>query len=298
MKMNKNLVKNIFRILILLIIPFFALAQNSPTTVVNLWQDAAPGAKGDTDQDTPTLTVYLPEKSNSTGTGVVIFPGGGYGHLAMDHEGHQVAQWLNSHGIAGFITRYRYSPYRHPIPLTDAKRAIRTVRANADKWNINPEKLGVLGFSAGGHLASTTLTHFDMGNPESQDLVEQESSRPDFGVLVYPVISFTTKYTHEGSKRNLLGENPDQELVKFLSNELQITASTPPTFLMHTSGDTGVPAENSILFYMGLRQFEIPAEMHIYEKGRHGFGLAPDDALLSSWPDRCIDWFRSHGWIE
>jgi acetyl esterase/lipase len=262
---------------------------------VRLWEGKAPGARGNSSSDIPTLTIYLPDSQTITRTAVVIFPGGGYGHLAMDHEGHQVAQWLNSHGIAAFITKYRYNPYRHPIPLTDAQRAIRTIRAHAKKWNIDREKVGVLGFSAGGHLASSTITHFDMGNPFSADPIEIESCRPDFAVLVYPVISFTTEFVHEGSRRNLIGENPSSELQKHLSSDLQITASTPPTFLIHTSYDTVVPAENSILFYRGLRKFEIPAEMHIYEIGQHGFGLAQQDPVLSSWTDRCIDWLKVRG---
>ena len=204
---------------------------------------------------------------------------------------------MNAHGIAGFITRYRVSPYRHPAPLQDAQRAVRTVRAHAKEWNVDPTRIGVLGFSAGGHLTSTISTHYDRGNAQASDPIEQQSCRPDFAVLVYPVISFTTKYTHEGSKKNLLGENPDPELVQSLSNELQITSDTPPTFLMHTNTDTGVPAENSILYYMGLRAAGVPAELHIYEKGPHGFGLAPKDPILSTWTDRCIDWMRVRGII-
>ncbi len=274
-----------------------AAIQAQDDNWVPLWETGAPGQKGDTDQDIPAISVHLPEENN-TGASVVIYPGGGYGHLAVDHEGYQVAEWLNSHGIAGIITRYRYSPYRHPIPQMDAQRAVRTVRHNAEKWNIDPNKVGILGFSAGGHLASTVATHHETVNPSEEDPIDKHSSRPDFAVLIYPVISFTTKYTHKGSRRNLLGENPDEELVKKLSNELQVTSGNPPTFLMHTYNDTGVPPENSILFYMALRNANVPAEMHIYEPGKHGFGLAPDHAVLSSYPPRIIDWFKVRGIIE
>jgi acetyl esterase/lipase len=194
------------------------------------------------------------------------------------------------------MLKYRISPrYKHPAPLQDAQRAIRTVRARAKEWNVDPDRIGILGFSAGGHLASTAATHFDKGNSDAQNPIERASCRPDFAVLVYPVISLTTEYTHRGSKRNLLGKNPDPKLAELLSNEKQVTAETPPTFLMHTSGDKGVPAENSILFYLALRKAGVPAEMHIYEKGGHGFGLAPNDPVLSTWPDRCIAWMRVRG---
>lgn len=275
-----------------------AMAAGEAKPVLPLWPEGAPGAMGEAEADKPSMTVYLPDPDKATGAGVVIFPGGGYGHLAMDHEGHQVAQWLNGHGIAGFIVKYRISPYRHPAPLNDAQRAVRMVRARAVNWNLDPRRVGVLGFSAGGHLTSTIATHFDLGDENASDPVERYSCRPDFAVLVYPVISFTTEYAHRGSMRNLLGDDPDPELVKSLSNELQVTADTPPTFLMHTTGDAGVPPENSVLFYLALRKAGVPAEMHIYEKGRHGLGLAQDVPALSSWPARCIDWFKTRGVIE
>jgi len=272
-----------------------ALLAAEPQTIV-LWPGGAPGAVGDEEADRPTLTVYLPPAERAVPTGVVVCPGGGYAKLAMDHEGRQVAEWLNSLGVAAFVLKYRLGPrYRHPAPLEDAKRALRLVRARAGEFRIAPDRIGVWGFSAGGHLASTLATHFDAGNPAAADPVERVSCRPDFAILAYPVISFATEYAHKGSRRNLLGDNPDPALVENLSNEKQVTAQTPPTFLFHTNEDQGVPAENSVLFYLALRRAGVPAELHIYERGRHGVGLAPNDSVLSSWPQRLADWLRVRG---
>jgi len=272
-----------------------ALLANEPQTIV-LWPEGAPGAVGNEDADRPTLTVYLPPADRAVPTGVVVCPGGGYAKLAMDHEGRQVAEWLNSLGVAAFVLKYRLGPrYRHPAPLEDAKRALRLVRSRAGEFRIAPDRIGVWGFSAGGHLASTLATHFDAGNPAAADPVERVSCRPDFAILAYPVISFASEYAHKGSRRNLLGDNPDPALVENLSNEKQVTAQTPPTFLFHTNEDQGVPAENSVLFYLALRRAGVPAELHIYERGRHGVGLAPDDPVLSSWPQRLADWLRVRG---
>jgi acetyl esterase/lipase len=272
-----------------------ALLAAEPQTIV-LWPEGAPGAVGNEDADRPTLTVYLPPADRAVPTGVVVCPGGGYAKLAMDHEGRQVAEWLNSLGVAAFVLKYRLGPrYRHPAPLEDAKRALRLVRSRAGEFRIAPDRIGVWGFSAGGHLASTLATHFDAGNPAASDPVERVSCRPDFAILAYPVISFASEYAHKGSRRNLLGDNPDPALVENLSNEKQVTAQTPPTFLFHTNEDQGVPAENSVLFYLALRRAGVPAELHIYERGRHGVGLAPDDPVLSSWPQRLADWLRVRG---
>lgn len=261
-----------------------------------LYPGAAPGALGTEELDIPRLTIWAVDSGKSTGTAVVVCPGGGYGHLAIDHEGKQIAEYLNSLGISAFVLKYRLGPrYHHPAPLQDAQRAIRTVRSRAKEFGIDPERVGIWGFSAGGHLASTAATHFDSGKADASDPVERVSSRPDFAVLAYPVISFTTEYVHKGSRRNLLGENPDPELMKSLSNETQVTKDTPPTFLFHTNEDPGVPAENSVLFYLALRKAGVPAEMHIYEKGKHGVGLAQNDPILSSWPGRLKDWFRTRG---
>ncbi len=264
-----------------------------------LWPDGAPGAKGTADGDKPSITIYLPSKDKANGASVVIFPGGGYGHLAMDHEGHQIAQWLNSFGVAGFIVKYRHSGsgagYGHPAPLQDAQRAIRTVRSNAKKWNLDPDRIGIIGFSAGGHLASSAGTHFKQRYSEVKDKIDRASCRPDFMILIYPVVSFTESFTHKGSRRNLLGENPDAELVENLSNEKQITAETPPTFLVFGDDDKVVPVENGVAFYLGLTKANVPAEMHIYEKGRHGFGLGVGMGPVSSWPLRCSDWMQGRG---
>jgi len=272
-----------------------ALLVAEPQTIL-LWPGGAPGAVGDEDADRPTLTVYLPPADRAVPTGVVVCPGGGYVKLAMDHEGRQVAEWLNSLGVAAFVLKYRLGPrYRHPAPLQDAKRALRLVRSRASEFRIAPDRIGVWGFSAGGHLASTLATHFDAGDPAAADPVERVSCRPDFAILAYPVISFVTAHAHKGSRRNLLGDNPDPALVENLSNEKQVTARTPPTFLFHTNEDAGVPAENSVLFYLALRRAGVPAELHIYERGRHGVGLAPNDPVLSSWPQRLADWLRVRG---
>lgn len=267
---------------------------------VVLWDDGAPGALGEEPKDIPSITPYLPEKAVANGAAIVVCPGGGYGALAMDHEGDQIGKWLNSFGVAAFVLDYRHrrKGYGHPAPMNDVQRAIRTVRAKSSDWGIDPERIGVLGFSAGGHLASTAATHFDEGNADSEDEIERVSCRPDFAVLCYPVIAFEEPYTHKGSQRNLLGDDADPELVKSLSNEKQVTADTPPTFLWHTSEDRAVPPQNSIHFYLALRAAGVPAELHIYEKGRHGLGLARDIPSVSSWPKRCEEWMSTRGILD
>jgi len=279
-----------------------AEAANAPAEVTLLWPDGAPGAKGDGPGDKPTITIYLPAKQKATGTAVVICPGGGYGHLAMDHEGHQIARWLNSLGVAGFILKYRHrnsgAGYGHPAPLQDAQRAIRMVRSRAKELDINPNRIGILGFSAGGHLASSAGTHFDKNYYEPADKIDEVTCRPDFMILVYPVVSLGKWCAHTGSRRNLLGKEPEQELVESLSNELQVRAETPPTFLVHANDDQAVPAENSIYFYLALRKASVAAEMHIYEKGGHGFGLGKKQDPVSSWSLRCADWMHDRGLLQ
>jgi len=273
-------------------------AQSSPAEppVELLWPGGAPGALGQEEADKPSLTILLPPAETSTGMGVVICPGGGYGMLAMDHEGQQIARWLNSQGIAAFMLKYRLGPrYRHPAPLQDAQRALRWVRHAATRFRLAPNQIGIWGFSAGGHLASTAATHFDAGDRKASDPVERVSCRPDFAILAYPVITMTSAFTHQGSRRNLLGENPDPKLIDFLSNEKQVTRETPPCFLFHTDEDEAVPPENSVLFYLALRKAGVPAELHIYQHGKHGVGLACTDHALSSWPDRLADWLISQG---
>ena len=275
-----------------------AQAPNMPKADL-LWIDGAPGAQGTQDEDKPTLAPYIVPQGRGTGTAVIVCPGGGYQHLSMDKEGDQVARWLNSLGVTAFVLKYRLGPkYRHPVELGDAQRAIRTVRYKATEYRVLPDRVGIMGFSAGGHLASTAGTHFDAGNANAADPIDRLSSRPDFLVLVYAVISFSPPYVHRGSLQALLGDQPDPKLVENLSNELQVTAQTPPTFLFHTSGDKTVPAENSALFYLALRKAGVPAEMHIYEQGPHGVGLAQTDEALSSWPGRLADWLRGRGLLN
>ncbi len=273
-----------------------AAQPSSPRTIL-LWSGGAPGAQGDADVDKPSLTLYPIAAPNKVPTGVVVCPGGGYTHLAMDHEGVQIAEWLNRLGISAFVLKYRLGPkYHYPVELWDVQRAIRYVRAHAAEFGIQPDRIGVWGFSAGGHLASTAGTHFDAGNAASADPIDRQSSRPDFMILAYPVITFEDPYAHAGSRFNLLGEKPDPSLVRSLSNETQVTTKTPPTFLFHTTEDQTVPVENSIEFYLALRRAGVPAEMHIYLKGRHGVGLAKDDPVLSTWPDRLADWLKVQGY--
>jgi acetyl esterase/lipase len=267
-----------------------------------LWPDGAPGAKGQAEGDKPTLTIYLPPQDKATGAAVVICPGGGYGHLAMDHEGHQIGQWLNSFGVAGFIVSYRHrnsgAGYGHPAPIQDAQRAIQTVRSRAKEWGVDPNRIGILGFSAGGHLASTAATHFNESFVEPRDAIDRVSRRPDFAVLVYPVITFTDPFTHVGSRTNLLGANAEPAMIEKFSNEKQVTPQTPPTFLFHTWEDTAVPAENSIMFYLALRQAKVPAEMHIFLKSQHGIGLGQKSGAASAWPGLCQKWMEESGFLK
>lgn len=251
---------------------------------------------GQQDEDIPTLDIYLVPPERSVGTAVVVCPGGGYRALAIDHEGEQIARWWNSLGVSAFVLKYRLGPkYHHPVELGDAQRALRWVRSRAGQYGIQPDRIGIMGFSAGGHLASSAATLFDRGQAGAADAIDRLSSRPDFAVLGYPVISMTTEYVHQGSKNNLLGENPDPALAAHLSTELQVTPETPPVFLFHTNEDAVVPAENSVLFYLALRRAKIPAELHIYERGPHGVGLAWSDAVLGSWSARLADWLRIRG---
>ena len=279
--------------------PAPAAAPRNPSNTgpqeVPLWEGAAPGAQGNSDADTPTLTIYRAARG-ATATGVVVAPGGGYGALALDHEGRQVAAYFNAMGVSAFVLKYRLGPkYRHPIELGDAQRAMRLVRSRAQEYGLQVERIGLMGFSAGGHLAATAGTRFDNGDPSAADPVERVSSRPDFLILGYPVITFETSVTHAGSVRNLIGENPDPKLIELLSNERHVTSRTPPTFLFHTNADTGVKPENSVRFYLALRTASVPAEMHIFENGPHGVGLALGDPALSAWPVLLTNWLRGRG---
>jgi len=270
---------------------------------VLLWPDGVPLVSSDQDTTVPFLSVYPAPSAAATGTAVVVCPGGGYLALAMDHEGIKVAEWLNSLGVTAFVLKYRVGTWdgkknKYPIPFMDATRAVRTVRTRAREWGVDPERIGIMGFSAGGHLASTVGTHFDGGDGKSQDAVERTGSRPNFMILVYPVISLKTEFVHRGSRKSLLGENADPSLVESLSNEIQVTSMTPPTFLVATDEDDAVPAENSVLFYMALRKAHVPAELHIFRQGRHGFGMTSKDPVIASWTNRCSDWMKGLGLLE
>lgn len=248
----------------------------------------------------PAITPFLPAPDKRGGAAVVICPGGGYGGLAMDHEGLQVAAWMQVRGIAGIVLRYRCGGGKNqqPVPLEDAQRAIRLVRNHAAEWGVDPERVGILGFSAGGHLASTAATMFDDGDATSEDSIEQQSSRPSFAVLVYPVISMQDDVGHGGSRNNLLGPEPSEELKERWSTNLQVTANTPPTFLVHASDDEGVLVKNSLLFYEALVAHHVPAELHVYEVGGHGFGMLRGDRPADRWPEQLEPWLKSHGMVK
>ena len=297
------------RAVFLFLAPAFVLtahltAQSSSNALqdgqtIALWQGPAPGALGTADSDVPALTVYLPRSMSANTPAMIVCPGGGYANLAANHEGRQVANYLNSLGIAAFVLRYRLGPrYHHPIELGDAQRAIRTLRARAGEWRLDATRIGIMGFSAGGHLAMSVSTHFDAGRADAPDATDRVSSRPDFAILGYPVISLTEAWTHQGSRTNLLGDNPDPALARSLSGENAVTKDTPPTFLFHTNADTAVPAENSVHYYLALRKAGVAAEMHIFEKGPHGVGLANDDAALAEWSKLMANWLRIHGVIR
>jgi acetyl esterase/lipase len=278
-----------------------ASVQAQPINSFQLWPEGAPGALGKEDKDIPTLTPYLPDPGKATGAAIVICPGGGYGMLAP-HEGGQYARFLNEYGIAGFVLKYRLGSggYRHPAMLQDAARAVRTVRARAGEWQVDPKRIGIMGSSAGGHLASTLLTHFDSGQADAADPIERQSSRPDLGILCYAVISLG-KFTHQGSKHNLLGPDPSPELVRLLSNELQVTKETPPCFIWHTYEDNAVPVENSLQFAEALRKAGVPCDLHIYQKGQHGIGLGSSNwnsEKRHPWTRDCIFWLQAQGFAK
>ena len=277
-------------------------AQQSPLVdgqTIPLWSGRAPGALGSDESDIPALTVYLPRTMTASTPAMIVCPGGGYVRLASNHEGRQVASYLNSLGMAAFVLRYRLGPrYHHPIELGDAKRAIRMLRSRATEWRLDSTRIGIIGFSAGGHLAMSASTMFDSGDPRAADPIDRVGSRPDFAVLAYPVISMTAAWTHQGSKQNLLGDTPNADLAKQLSGENAVTNATPPTFIFQTNEDTVVPAENSLQYFLALRRVGVPTEMHVFEKGPHGVGLANDDVALSSWSALLANWLRGRGVIK
>jgi acetyl esterase/lipase len=257
-----------------------------------LWPEGTPNALGENPEDKPLLVPYLVQ-SDKPSAAVVICPGGGYARRA-DHEGEPVALWLNTLGISAFVVHYRVAPYRHPNPLMDAQRAIRTVRSRSQEWNVDPGRVGILGFSAGGHLASVCGTHFDGGQPDARHPVERENCRPDLLVLCYPVISMES-FTHVGSYTNLLGDAPDHALVRSVSSDLQVTEQTPPAFVWHTADDASVPVGNSLMFTSSLSSNKIPFELHVFESGRHGLGLAADHPGVNAWTQLCAVWLKKQG---
>jgi len=304
--LNKNLC--------ILIVFLLGISSKGQINTIPVWNQSIPGTVKASDylekevikdeelQSTsqvsvPTLALYLPKKETANQSAVLIFPGGGYSHLAMHKEGKKIALWLNSLGITAFVLKYRLPTDRVMKdksigPLQDAQEAIRTIRRNAKEWNIDPAKIGVLGFSAGGHLASTLATHY-LDKVYDADTI---SARPDFSILIYPVISMEDGITHNGSKVNLLGANAVKELVDKYSNEKQIDANTPKTFLIHASDDKVVPVENSIQYYMNLKKFNVPVEMHLYENGGHGFGLGTK-GTHTEWPKACEKWLAENAII-
>ncbi len=259
---------------------------------MNVWPGKAPGAIGEADRDIPTITVYVPQSAKKPCAAILICPGGGYGGLCSSYEGHDIANWLDQYGIAGIVLKYRLNPYSHPIPMNDAQRAMRLVRSHAAEWGIDANRLGIMGFSAGGHLASTVGTHYDRGIAGAMDVIERFSCRPDFMVLVYPVISMG-KVTHGGSRRNLLGDNPSQEMMDNLSNELLVTEDTPPAFLAHSVKDTMVNVENSRLFANALKAKGIAVTLFELPNGEHGLGCGKGEEW-ASWQAECAKWLKEN----
>jgi acetyl esterase/lipase len=282
----------------LFIVSLSLLGSVLSQTPIRLWEADAPNAAGSEPVDIPTLTPYPAPKDKATGAAVIVCPGGGYRALSDIKEGSAVAEWLNSIGITAFVLKYRLGPkYGQPNQLLDAARAIRTVRSRAGEWEIDTNRIGILGFSAGGHLASTLATHFDAGHQNAAESMERFSSRPDLQVLIYPVVTMG-EFTHAGSKKNLLGDNPNEELIKKYSNELQVTKETPPAFIVHGLDDKTVAVENSLQYVQALRKNGVPLEFHLYEKGPHGFGLGGTDPILSTWKDRLAAWLVLRNFVK
>ncbi len=269
-----------------------------------LWPKGAPGAKDTTAESKPSLTIFPADEKKAMGTSVIICPGGGYDHLAIDKEGYQVAKWLNTLGVAAFVLKYRVSPYRHPIEMNDAKRAMRYVKANAKRFKIDPARIGIVGFSAGGHLASTVATHYDDGDAAAPDTIDRQGCKPYFQVLGYPVITMEGPYAHGGSRANLLGTSPIPEDLFYLSNEKQVTAKTPAAFLVHASDDPGVLVDNSLIYRDSLASHGVAAQTKFYSHGPHGFGLAngvagaPDLPEIATWPGICATWMTERGYLS
>lgn len=285
-----------------------AAAAAPAQKVIEIWPEGIPDKKTDIPAErvdngraysvnTPTLTLFPLNSAGKSSAAVIICPGGGYDHLSLENEGNAVAKWANSIGVTAFVLRYRLVEYGHPAPLRDVLRAIRLVRSRAKEFGVNPEKIGVLGASAGGHLAACAATLYDAPEGKTGAELDKVSGRPDFAVLLYAVVSMKEPYVHQGSRKALLGANPAPELLDHLSPELQVTKDCPPVFIVHTEEDRAVSDFNSIQFYEALHKARVPVEMHLYEKGPHGFGMRKDLGQTSEWPKRCEEWMRSHGWL-
>ncbi|WAC10198.1 alpha/beta hydrolase [Dyadobacter pollutisoli] len=302
-------------LLIALSLSALSYQSMAQTEVINLWPDGKiPNFKSSSVEEksvtdasgilrisgvtVPTIAAYIAPKETATGAAVMICPGGGYGILAASHEGSDFAKWFNDRGISAFVLKYRLPnekamTHQHEVPLMDAMQGMKLIRQNAAKWNIDLNKIGVMGFSAGGHLAATLSTHYNMGEKASKD------AKPDFSILLYPVISLQPSIAHGGSRDNLLGPDKSEELIKYYSNELQVSDQTPPAFLVHAMDDTGVPVENSIQYYLALKNKKIPAEMHLYPKGGHGYGMRTEGkGSLANWPAAMEGWLKSLGYMK
>ncbi len=266
--------------------------------VLRLWDGRAPRSMGDEPKDIPQLLAFFPDPAKANGCAIIICPGGGYESLMMSYEGTDVARWFTDHGVAAFVLKYRIAPYGQPCPLLDGQRAIRVVRLHAKAWGIDWKRIGIMGFSAGGHVASSVGTHYDPYIPGSTDPVNGQSCRPDFMVLVYPVISMRDKVTHPGSKKNLLGDHPPDKLVNYYSNETQVTDDTPPTFIVASKADTVVPVKNSELFYDALKRHDVKCEFLELPRGEHGFGMGKGDPEISKWTDACLAWMTRQGLMK
>ncbi len=285
-----------------LLLPLALLAAHCSysqrSTVEYLWPKGAPDARGDSTGDKPTLTFFFPEKPN--GAAIVICPGGAYRGLA-NHEGDTIAHWCNTFGVTGIVLRYRHARsgagYRHPTPLLDAQHALSLLRSRAAELGIDANKIGILGFSAGGHLAASLGTHFKDKDRSPLDPLKGTSCRPDFMILIYPVITMDSTFTHGGSRESLLGLTPSKELVDLMSNEKQVTPDSPPGFIIHTTDDQAVPVENAVAMYSALRRSKVPVEMHIFQHGAHGFGLGFNKGAVGAWPELCRTWMKNLGMI-
>jgi acetyl esterase/lipase len=277
--------------------PASAQAAKPPATVF-LWPNGAPGALGSSEADKPRMYVFLPEK-RSTSAAILVIPGGGYTHVAMGHEGFQVADWLNQQGMVAFVLDYRVAPYRYPVEINDGRRAMRLIRSHAAEYGIDRDRLGVWGSSAGGHLASSLGTHCENVTPQdtNADPVDQLSCKPDFMVLAYPVISMELPEAHRGSRRALLGPNPDPKLAHEYSNQFAVTADTPPTFIFATTNDPTVPVENALDFYRALERHHVHAELHLFDYSNHGCGLCGSIIPLRVWPSLLRTWLIDHSFL-